>query len=444
MKKGMALLLCLLLAAGMLSGCADAKEIDDTSFILSLGVDKGTEKTYEISFQLPVLAEEDSPSFRTIVCQAEGLSDAVALLNANTPYRVDFTHLNFLVIGRALAEEGVGQIIDPLMRMPQVRKGAMVIVAQDTAKEFVQSLQSDENLNLMQLQQSIISEAGTSGIFPNFTLDMFYDSLYEQRGAAVVALGMQSDEAKKPNSGSAISELPGYTMVESSIKSELIGSAVFNDDRMVGTLTGEQTRVWCMATGQFGHGEITPAEPLRRRDADAKIKAGGACKDNGKHGRRISQCPDRGTAQCVFGGLCRNGKLRNAGQKGGDCRLCATAAARGYGTDQPGICSMGCGWVQRRESGCEKFQNAAGLGRLSMAGEEKTAAGDRNAQRLCVPVPSGVRRGTMIAVLVCLGLIGYCGGYALRQFREKKAGAGWVLSALCLADAALLAWLITL
>ena len=50
----------------------------------------------------------------------------------------------------------------------------------------------------------------------------------------------------------------------------------------------------------------------------------------------------------------------------------------------------------------------------------------------------------MIAVLVCLGLIGYCGGYALRQFREKKAVAGWVLSALCLADAALLAWLITL
>ena len=35
----------------------------------------------------------------------------------------------------------------------------------------------------------------------------------------------------------------------------------------------------------------------------------------------------------------------------------------------------------------------------------------------------------MIAVLVGLGLIGYCGGYA---------------SALCLADAALLAWMITL
>ncbi|MFR7473228.1 MAG: hypothetical protein ACLUVV_00305 [Christensenellales bacterium] len=30
----------------------------------------------------------------------------------------------------------------------------------------------------------------------------------------------------------------------------------------------------------------------------------------------------------------------------------------------------------------------------------------------------------MIAVLVCLGLIGYCGGYALRQFREKRRAPG--------------------
>ena len=50
----------------------------------------------------------------------------------------------------------------------------------------------------------------------------------------------------------------------------------------------------------------------------------------------------------------------------------------------------------------------------------------------------------MIAVLVGLGMIGYCGGYAIRQFRMKNPGAGWILTALCLADAALLAWMIML
>ncbi len=212
-------------------------------------------------------------------------------------------------------------------------------------------------------------------------------------------------------------------MVESSIKSELIGSAVFYDDRMVGTLTGEQTRVWCMATGQFGHGEISLPNPFGEGMLTLKLKQAGACKDNGKHRRCISQRPDRGAAQCIFGGLCRNGKLRNAGQK----EEIAAYVQQRLQEDLEEISrnlqhGAWMGTALGRQ--LRKFQNAAGLGGLSMAGVKKTAAGDGNAQRICVPVPSGVRRGTMIAVLIGLGLLGYCGGYALRQFREKKAGAG--------------------
>ncbi|MFR6344996.1 MAG: hypothetical protein ACLUO4_09450 [Christensenellales bacterium] len=161
MKKRLAAL-CIALA-GLLAGCTDAKEIDDTAFILSLGVDIGEEKAYEITFQLPILANEDSPAFQTITCQAAGLTDAISLLNANTPYRVDTSHLNFLVIGRALAERGVSEVIEPLMRMPQVREGAMMIVAEDTANTFLHALQSDEQTNLMQLQQSVITEAAAAG-----------------------------------------------------------------------------------------------------------------------------------------------------------------------------------------------------------------------------------------------------------------------------------------
>lgn len=275
MKRWLAVWLCILTMGIGVCGCADAKEIDDTSFVLTLGIDKGTEKTYEISFQIPVLAEQDSPTFRTIVCQAEGLSDAVALLNANTPYRVDFTHLNFLVIGKELAEEGISQIVDAMMRMPQIRKGAMMIVAQQTAKEFVQSLQSDEDVNLIQLQQSILSEAGSSGLFPHYTLDMFYDSLREQRSAAVVALGAKRQSNKTSEGGSAVSDLPGDTSVDSSIDSELIGAAVFQNDRLVGTLTGEQTRVWCMATGQFDSGEISMKNPFGEGLLTVRIKSAG-------------------------------------------------------------------------------------------------------------------------------------------------------------------------
>lgn len=274
MKKGIAALLCLCALLG-LGGCADAKEIDDTAFILTLGVDKGSEKTYEFSFQLPILADEDSPAFRTMTCQAEGLTDAVALLNANTPYRVDFSHLNFLVLGKQLAEEGVSRIIDPLMRLPQVRKGAMVIVAQQSAGTFVEALQSDEETNLMQLQQSILSEAGASGLFPYCSLDMFYDSLHSGREDAVVALGAKREPADRPGGGTALSDLPENATLDSQVQGVLLGAAVFHGDRMAGQLNGEQTRAWCMVAGQFENGGIAVPNPFEGGLLTLQVKADG-------------------------------------------------------------------------------------------------------------------------------------------------------------------------
>ena len=274
MKKRLAAL-CIALA-GLLAGCADTKEIDDTAFILSLGVDIGEEKAYEITFQLPILANEDSPAFQTITCQAEGLTDAISLLNANTPYRVDTSHLNFLVIGRALAERGVSEVIEPLMRMPQVREGAMMIVAEDTANTFLHALQSDEQTNLMQLQQSVITEAGSSGLFPFCSLDEFYDTLCEQRNSAVVALGAKREQ--NTNDKDIFSDLAGHTGLESPLEGEFLGAAVFDGDRMVGTLTGEQTRIWCMAAGKFKSGNINLNNPFEKGLITMHIKSTGAPK----------------------------------------------------------------------------------------------------------------------------------------------------------------------
>ena len=50
----------------------------------------------------------------------------------------------------------------------------------------------------------------------------------------------------------------------------------------------------------------------------------------------------------------------------------------------------------------------------------------------------------MIAMLVCLGLTAYCGGYAVLQSKKKNRGAALVLFALCLADVGFAVWQIWL
>lgn len=50
----------------------------------------------------------------------------------------------------------------------------------------------------------------------------------------------------------------------------------------------------------------------------------------------------------------------------------------------------------------------------------------------------------MIAMLVCLGLAAYCGGYAVWQSKKKNRGAALVLFTLCLADVGFAVWQIWL
>lgn len=50
----------------------------------------------------------------------------------------------------------------------------------------------------------------------------------------------------------------------------------------------------------------------------------------------------------------------------------------------------------------------------------------------------------MIAILVSAALVAYCGGYAVKQAKERRWGPALVLAALCVMDLALLYWLTTM
>lgn len=274
MKRKIAFLLCLLTALS-LCGCADAKQVDDIAFVLALGVEQGEEERYAFTFSLPYLNEStevgENAKFHAISCQADSLYDAVDLVNANSAYRLDFTHLNFLAIDRTLAEQGVRDVLEPMMRMPDVRKTALVIVAQDGAKRFLQGFETDKETNLSKLQQSIIEQADATGLFPECTIARLYNSIEQQRFTAAVALGSVRD-SDAPDSSAAptasdapasagvqqgFDETAGDLPMELTTQSQVFGAALFDGDRLRTTITGEQCRFLLMGSNAFESGYFT-------------------------------------------------------------------------------------------------------------------------------------------------------------------------------------------
>lgn len=291
--KGCVLALLCAICVTMLFGCADAREIDDTAFVLSLGVDKGEQKAYRFTFQIPYFNDSnqigEQARFHSIVCQAQSLEDAIELVDANSAYQLDLSHLNFLVFGQSLAQQGVGKIVTHLMQSAQAKQGAMVIVSMGGAEAFLKGLEADKETNLEKLQQSMIDEAKEAALFAHCTLAMLHDSIREGRSDIVCALGARSqapqeqssDEAQRDDEGgtqqapdgalqpdpipqmgqgAVLEDWPGQLPLSTPVESHLLGSVYFAGDQLCGKLSGLNTRLALLARDAFvqGHFMIPP------------------------------------------------------------------------------------------------------------------------------------------------------------------------------------------
>lgn len=69
-KRGM-LLGLLLLVMTFLGGCSDSLELDDSAHVLSVAIDRGEEKTYQYTFQMPILLGEGLGNGEAAVSQLD-------------------------------------------------------------------------------------------------------------------------------------------------------------------------------------------------------------------------------------------------------------------------------------------------------------------------------------------------------------------------------------
>ena len=123
--------LLVLVLCVLITGCADAKELDDVALVLSLGIDKGESAAYLFTFQLPYQNNEsqvgENARFHSLTCEANTMEDAQKLINANSAYNLDLSHLNYLVFGCALGEQGINSLVRELVQRGNARQSAMVI-----------------------------------------------------------------------------------------------------------------------------------------------------------------------------------------------------------------------------------------------------------------------------------------------------------------------------
>ncbi|HWI62838.1 MAG TPA: Ger(x)C family spore germination protein [Symbiobacteriaceae bacterium] len=277
MRRGVAVWLTV--AALLLTGCWDMKEIEDTIYVGSVGIDPLEENQYLWTFRLvepeklvlgmltAVQGEAGRLASGMITVRANSLEQAVQMIQPGLSRIVSLEHIRWISIHEDLARKGVSPLISQLLRNGQVRRGASLYVfagPQSIAAFLNQRPVADTNplkyfegLRLVQKRMHLS---------PPLQLQHFYSRLMSPGLDPMLPLASSNARAQGPPGPEVGPEKESYKSGETPRKggnpNEFLGTGIFRGDRLVGTLTVDETAAVLAMRGEMGKVYASVPDPI--------------------------------------------------------------------------------------------------------------------------------------------------------------------------------------
>ncbi|WP_068676947.1 Ger(x)C family spore germination protein [Oceanobacillus sp. Castelsardo] len=145
-RKGILFLVVLLL---FLSGCWDNVEIEERGFLFGVAIDLAEEQgaKFEMTEQFVVPAGLGTPTeagggkaYRNLSGAGETLQEINGYIGRQANRVVNIEHLDFVIISREVAEKegSFGNVMDVFLRLPDMRRGILLAIADGKASDFLE------------------------------------------------------------------------------------------------------------------------------------------------------------------------------------------------------------------------------------------------------------------------------------------------------------------
>ena len=173
-KLTVLMLLCLLL-----TGCA-GRQVEEELLAIVLSVDQTEEKDIAIAVKVPANAsasgntenkEVSQDGYLLLKAVGRSFTDAVSMLNATTPRRLNFSQVREVVIGDAAARrEDFQRILRQIDAIPRFRCSAAVIICQGEALAFAERQKPYVGMRLSRYAENTLANYAGKGFTPSTDL----------------------------------------------------------------------------------------------------------------------------------------------------------------------------------------------------------------------------------------------------------------------------------
>lgn len=316
MRKNTVITILFITLAFLSSGCQPILEVDETAYVISLAIDKSTVNQVRVGVRIPIPrlvgkvqgqaigvsgAGPGQDLYLSTSVDAPTALDGITMMQQYTARRISLEHTRVLLIGEALAREGIQNHVTPLIRFPETRSTMYILIVRGDTMRFLRENRPVLEANLGRFTEMLGRAADITGLSEAIRAGDLYNRLYSQGNDVAIGIlalnetvlaarkaqereqaggptapdtAAEQDRAQKmaeyygestPTTPPAPTRTPGSYEVghiprEGGNVAEWAGLAIFRSDRMVGEFNGNETIAYRLLSGQLHRATLTVAE----------------------------------------------------------------------------------------------------------------------------------------------------------------------------------------
>lgn len=246
--KKVVVLLIVIIFISSFSSSYNSLNLDNLSFAVAIGIDKGTENNLKVTFEFLAPSAsiesgaETTPVLNSVECSS--ITNGINMMNAYLGKKVNLSHCKLIIFSEELAKSGISDEVYSLINEIQVRPSANIVVSKCNTRYYIEnSIPSLESL-IPRYYDVFPNTSKYTGYTCNATIGDFFNALVCNSCAPYAILGGTSTSSSS-TSMSQTSEDSSIKSNETPItgnrSSQNIGLAVFKDDKLVGELNAVET-----------------------------------------------------------------------------------------------------------------------------------------------------------------------------------------------------------
>lgn len=189
-----------------LTGCYDAKGIEQFAYVVAIGLDITDKNQLELTMQFASVADgtsESSPgssqsnksTLTSVECNS--IDSGISLINSHISKKVNLSHCQEIIVSEKLAYLGLSEYLDTFANNIELRNDCNIVISKNNAKEYLEKVKPSLETLTARYYESSLNSSQYTGYTVKVNLSEFYSDMKSTYSQSYAILGGINPESSK-------------------------------------------------------------------------------------------------------------------------------------------------------------------------------------------------------------------------------------------------------